>query len=85
VLCVRIVETNGLGRAAAGRVDQPAAVVALLTCEADLALDADLLDGLPGVVAGQAALASPGGFGTGQTDVRDAWQLNPERLPRWRE
>jgi hypothetical protein len=37
----------------------------------------DLVDGLPGAVAGQTLLASPGGFGVDETDTRDAWQLTP--------
>jgi len=39
------------------------------------ALHGDLVVGLPGVLAGQTTLASPGGFGEDETDVRDAWQL----------
>jgi hypothetical protein len=33
--------------------------------------------GLANALAGQTFLASPGGFGKGQTDVRDAWQFTP--------
>ncbi len=40
-------------------------------------VDGVAVAGLPSVVAGQTYLASPGGFGKGQTDVRDAWQFTP--------
>ena len=37
----------------------------------------DVTAGLVGSLAGQSFLSSPGGFGHGQVDRRDAWQLTP--------
>ena len=40
-------------------------------------IDAVAVTGLVNSLAGQTYLSSPGGFGKGQTDVRDAWQFTP--------
>lgn len=96
----------GVVRAAGARVDQPAAPVALLACEAGTtgfclpgpltqltlsgaptvlgtlaaataSVRGDAIAGLAVSVSGQTLLSSPGGFGSNETDRRDAWQFTP--------
>ena len=40
----------------------------------------DAIAGLPAAVSGQTFLPGPGGFGSNQTDFRDAWQFTPSTL-----
>ena len=97
----------GAVRAASSRIDQPAAVTAVLACTAGASdgfcasgdvsqvslsggvtslgtmaaaapwLRGDAVVGLAASLSGQTFLPGPGGFGSDETDRRDAWQVVP--------
>ena len=97
----------GAVRAADARIDQPAAVTAVLACTAGASdgfcapgdvsqvslsggltslgtvaanapwLRGDAVMGLAASLSGQTFLPGPGGFGSDETDRRDAWQIVP--------
>ena len=69
----------GVGTLSRTPIGTPASSVSLGTLASSSAwVRADLTEGLAGVLGGQTFLPAPGGLGSNEVDVRDAWQVTPD-------